>query len=584
MTRYAFTTIARGGPEAPEPTAAAAARVYGSAARVQPRREARDRFAFAIRPDVGQNSDVADREPDSNEPDLQQQIQDLLKNASVQFIHSPGMGAAEQAPPSGEAPPRDEAVEETLRRIRAFNLKPREIRDYLDRFVIQQAEAKKVLAVAICDHYNHVRRCVEHPPLREQEFAKQNVILLGPTGVGKTYLMRCIARLIGVPFVKADATKFSETGYVGHDVEDIVRDLVKLSDGNVDLAQYGIIFIDEIDKIASATNLAGAKDVSGRGVQVNLLKLMEDTEVSLHSQTDLIGQMQAMMDMQRGKTHPRTINTRHMLFIVSGAFDKLGDTVKRRIGRNPIGFQETAERGEIPDHKLLQYAEAKDFIDYGFEPEFIGRLPIRVPCHPLTVDDLEQILVAGEESVLEQYREAFRGYNIEFDITREGVREIAVQAEREQTGARGLMTVLERAFRDFKFELPSTSILSFEVTTATIEDPAAALKRLLTENAASHEGVLRGDVEGFARRFRAEHGIELSFGDGAVRALVDLSVEQDKTIRALCEERFKDYEFGLKLIKTKTGRGQFAIDAEAVADPDAVLSRWVVESYPRAPG
>ncbi|RME72960.1 MAG: AAA family ATPase, partial [Verrucomicrobia bacterium] len=151
---------------------------------------------------------------------------------------------------SGSETPEEPGADdhaETLERIREFNLKPREIRDYLDRFVIRQDEAKKVISVAICDHYNHVRRCIEDPRLRERDYAKQNILILGPTGVGKTYLMRNVAKLIGVPFVKADATKFSETGYVGGDVEDLVRDLVRAADGDVELAQYGIIYIDEID-------------------------------------------------------------------------------------------------------------------------------------------------------------------------------------------------------------------------------------------------------------------------------------------------------------------------------------------------
>lgn len=179
-----------------------------------------------------------------------------------------------------------ELHQEALKKIKAFSFKPKEIKDYLDRYVIRQDEAKKVLSVAICDHYNYVRRCIENTEVAQQEYNKQNILLLGPTGVGKTYLMRTIAKLIGVPFVKADATKFTETGYAGGDVEDLVRDLVKTANGNIALAQYGIIYLDEIDKIASANAGVHGRDVSGRGVQVNLLKLMEDAEVSLYSPMD----------------------------------------------------------------------------------------------------------------------------------------------------------------------------------------------------------------------------------------------------------------------------------------------------------
>jgi endopeptidase Clp ATP-binding regulatory subunit ClpX len=374
----------------------------------------------------------------------------------------------------------EERAEEVLRRIQEFNLKPREARDYLDRFVIKQDEAKKVLSVAICDHYNHVRRCLNDPSRREQDYAKQNIILLGPTGVGKTYLIRCIAKLIGVPFAKADATKFSETGYVGSDVEDMVRDLVRIANGNTDLAQYGIIYIDEIDKIASQTMMG--RDVSGRGVQVNLLKLMEETEVNLHSQTDLIGQMQAMLEMQRGrKPLKRTMSTRHILFIVSGAFDKLGEQIRQRVRASRIGFQ--AESGEAPDSDFLKQVQTEDFIKFGFEPEFIGRLPIRVVCDLLSPADLEQILLSSEGSILRQYKDDFVGYDgIEMAVTREAITEIARQAHHENTGARGLMTVMERVLRNFKFELPSTSIKAFEVNTATIETPRQALDALLKKS------------------------------------------------------------------------------------------------------
>src|SRR5436190_13337182 len=291
-----------------------------------------------------------------------------------------------------------------------FKYKPRDVKAYLDRFVIKQDEAKKVLSVALCDHYHHVRLALDGK--ESANYTKQNIILVGPTGVGKTYLIRSAADLIGVPFVKADATKFSETGYVGGDVEDMVRDLLRLAEGDVSRAQYGIIYIDEIDKIAAATNMPG-RDVSGRGVQTNLLKLMEETEVPARSPNDIAGQIQAMMDFtQRGRKAPSTINTKNILFIVTGAFGGLEKIIRARLREATIGF---AAKDRQPDstEEVLAMGQTRDFIEFGFEPEFIGRLPVRVVCHSLNVEDLFRILKNSEGSIIRQYEQDFAAYEIE---------------------------------------------------------------------------------------------------------------------------------------------------------------------------
>lgn len=528
---------------------------------------------------------------DSENPfeELQRQLKEILNNPNAKVTlggmpgGSPGSPVGFSSTGDPEKGAETDEPDPILERIRSFNHKPREIRDYLNRFVVKQQEAKKVLSVAICDHYQHVRRCLEDPDYARRDYLKQNILLLGPTGVGKTYLIRHIAKLIGVPFVKADATKFSETGYVGGDVEDLVRDLVKMANGNIDHAQYGIIYVDEIDKVAGAGNGNMSRDVSGRGVQINLLKLMEETEVNLFSPTDMMAQMQAMMSMGRGKETKRTINTRHILFIVSGAFGGLDEIVRKRIGRGALGFNALSLKEDDVDeddpYSWLQHTRTSDFIDYGFEPEFIGRVPVRVACENLKPDDLAQILTSSEDNILRQYRDDFRGYQVDFKITDDAIHEIARKAAMERTGARGLMTVLEGIFRDFKFELPSTAIEKFEVNRDVIADPETALKKLLKENAHLMNKVYVEDIQRFAQEFSASHGLSIDFSPEACAVLIEEATAAEKTIRAHCEQKFKDFQHGLKIINRNTGQEVFQITEEVARNPDDELSQWVVASF-----
>src|SRR3954467_7773737 len=464
-----------------------------------------------------------------------------------------------------------------------FDFLPRDIKAHLDRFVIKQDEAKKVLAIAVCDHYNHAKyidQLEKEDPNRAQEveYIKQNVILVGPTGVGKTYLIKHIAELIKVPFVKADATKFSETGYVGGDVEDLVRELVDKADGDVQLAQFGIIYIDEIDKLAAAGNMMG-RDVSGRGVQTTLLKLMEDTDVPVRSANDLQAQLQAAFEFQRrgGKAKRETISTRHILFVVSGAFERLKQQVSRRLTQGQIGFN--TEPRPVMDNELFQFVETQDFVEYGFEPEFIGRLPVRVVCEELDGGDLYKIMKFSEGSILRQYERAFRAYGIEISFEDEALQLIAEVSAKEKTGARGLLTVFEKLFRDYKYHLAGSGLSQLRVTTELVREPKRVLERMMAEGHEQEAKVLETGVRRFTDQFKKDHGLDIMFDDPAVHRLVERAQAERMGTAQLCAHLFKDYQFGLSLIHKNTGQKEFVLGADAINEPDKFLSQLVVQSY-----
>ncbi len=498
---------------------------------------------------------------------------ELLESIRKMLGDKPAVPPEPDQAGSGPEEERHTRREEHLR----FDLKPKQVKKYLDRFVIQQEAAKRVLATAVCDHYNHVRSCRSSQGCRS--YAKQNVIMLGPTGIGKTHLVRHLAELVGVPFVKADATKFSETGYVGGDVEDLIRDLVKRAEDDLELAQYGMVYLDEIDKIAGNASVGG-RDVSGSGVQRGLLKIMEETEVPLRNPQDIQSQFQSLMEMQKGgKAKKPTINTRHILFIVSGSFDGLVPIIERRHKDARIGFSGHRLPAAETQTDVLSRVETRDFIEFGLESEFIGRLPVRVVCHPLDEEALYQILTRSEDSILRQYSAAFEAYGIRMHIDDKALWEIAKLAAREKTGARGLFTVCERVFRDLKYELPSSRLREFRLTADMVDAPYAALGELLKEERQEQKQAIAAEIRHFEKAFHEANGIRLAFSPDAVAAVQEKIVREDEETRKYLEQIFSNYRYGLDLIRQKTGKDQFTIERAAIENPNAFLDRWIKETY-----
>ena len=538
----------------------------------------------------------------------------------------------------------EEQGDEPAKKKINFSLKPEELEAHLDQYVIKQNRAKAILATKICTHFNRIKYAESsgedsRGPVGQ---IKNNILMIGPTGVGKTYIIRLIADKIGVPFVKGDATKFSETGYVGGDVEDLVRDLVREADDDIELAQYGIIYIDEIDKIASSTSLIGP-DVSRTGVQRALLKPMEETDVDLKVPHDPVSMLEEIERYRKtGKKRKRIVNTKNILFVMSGAFNELGELIKKRVVDQGIGFGASVTSKAVNDD-YLKLVKPEDLIKFGFETEFVGRLPVVSAFEQLAEDDLYAILKNPNNPVIVSKKLDFQAYDISVKFEDGALRALACLAHSEQTGARGLVSTIEKVLLHFEKKLPSTQIKKLPVTREVVENPEDVLEemllnpddpkwaelynRLVEDEKALIREYIRDNEVVLAERskisltpsrialiadvyamgtsemntviekianyyeqikkveayFYKTHDLNIKLHDDAIDVIVLQMFSSPTALGDFYKELTTNFEYGFRLIRDRIGQNAFEITKDALDNPEKFFNALVKRIYAEHP-